>query len=131
MCSQGESVTLVDILFILRILRTPKYLTPSTPTRRGPRLNCISPAGFAAAWFDPPTPLQIATTPTHPCWGCCFVRPGRIELPTDPWQGPVIPLNHGRNYKVFSASSVQRRSLRFSIVLTIIVFPTPKCNVGF
>lgn len=25
-----------------------------------------------------------------------FVRPGVIETPTDPWQGPVIPLNHGR-----------------------------------
>jgi hypothetical protein len=25
------------------------------------------------------------------------VRPGRIELPTDPWQGPIIPLNHGRD----------------------------------
>ncbi len=24
------------------------------------------------------------------------VRPGVIETPTDPWQGPVIPLNHGR-----------------------------------
>ncbi len=24
------------------------------------------------------------------------VRPGRIELPTNPWQGLVIPLNHGR-----------------------------------
>ena len=25
-----------------------------------------------------------------------YVRPGRIELPTNPWQGLVIPLNHGR-----------------------------------
>lgn len=28
---------------------------------------------------------------------CLFVRPGRIELPTNPWQGLIIPLNHGRN----------------------------------
>ena len=28
------------------------------------------------------------------------VRPGRIELPSDPWQGPVLPLNHDRA-KVF------------------------------
>lgn len=25
------------------------------------------------------------------------VRPGVIETPTDPWQGPVIPLNQGRS----------------------------------
>lgn len=24
------------------------------------------------------------------------VRVGRIELPTDPWQGPVLPLNYTR-----------------------------------
>lgn len=31
--------------------------------------------------------------------GCTkiYVRPGRIELPTEHWQCPVIPLNHGRN----------------------------------
>lgn len=27
-----------------------------------------------------------------------FVRPGRIELPSTPWQGVVIPLNYGRFY---------------------------------
>ncbi len=27
-----------------------------------------------------------------------FVRPGRIELPTNPWQGLIIPLNHGRSF---------------------------------
>ena len=26
----------------------------------------------------------------------CFVRPGVIETPTNPWQGLIIPLNHGR-----------------------------------
>ena len=25
-----------------------------------------------------------------------FVRPGRIELPSHPWQGRVLPLNHDR-----------------------------------
>lgn len=25
-----------------------------------------------------------------------LVRPGVIETPTNPWQGLVIPLNHGR-----------------------------------
>ena len=31
-------------------------------------------------------------------WGTVlyFVRPGRIELPSTPWQGVVIPLNYGR-----------------------------------
>ena len=26
----------------------------------------------------------------------CDVRPGRIELPTNPWQGLIIPLNQSR-----------------------------------
>ncbi len=26
----------------------------------------------------------------------CFVRAGRIELPTPPWQGGILPLNHAR-----------------------------------
>jgi hypothetical protein len=29
-----------------------------------------------------------------------FVRPERIELSTNPWQGLIIPLNHGRKYAV-------------------------------
>ncbi len=66
----------------------------------------------------------------------CFVRPEVIETSTYPWQGHVIPLNHGRSaYFSFCnslrASSIQRFSLRFKRVLPIIVFPTPKCNVGF
>ena len=32
----------------------------------------------------------------HPVGCFLIVRPGRIELPTEPWQGPVIPLNQGR-----------------------------------
>lgn len=33
-----------------------------------------------------------------------YVRPERIELSTKPWQGLIIPLNHGRNIN-FSALS--------------------------
>jgi hypothetical protein len=29
-----------------------------------------------------------------------LVRPGVIETPTVAWQATVIPLNHGRNYKI-------------------------------
>ena len=28
-----------------------------------------------------------------------FVRVGRIELPSHPWQGRVLPLNHTRNVR--------------------------------
>ncbi len=35
--------------------------------------------------------------PRRGLFGNISVRPGRIELPTYPWQGYVIPLNHGRN----------------------------------
>ena len=61
-------------------------------------------------------------------FGRLIVRLGVIETPTDPWQGPVIPLNHGRNYEIvssFCSNSIQRVSFRFKTVLPIIVFPTP------
>ena len=45
------------------------------------------------------------------------VRPGVIETPTNPWQGLVIPLNHGRIYiyldNSFEASSIHFMSFRF------------------
>jgi hypothetical protein len=63
------------------------------------------------------------------------VRPEVIETSTYPWQGHVIPLNHGRNYSYaynsFCTSSIHRLSFCFKRVLPIIVFPTPKCNVCF
>ena len=38
-----------------------------------------------------------------------LVRPGRIELPTEHWQCPVIPLNHGR---IFDCTGVKTLSMR-------------------
>lgn len=62
-----------------------------------------------------------------------LVRPEGIEPSTNPWQGLIIPLNHGRKLyfaKSFSASSIQRFNLCFKTVLAIIVFPEPLCNVS-
>jgi hypothetical protein len=56
------------------------------------------------------------------------VRPEGIEPSTNPWQGLIIPLNHGRNYfavSSFCINLIQRISFRFKTVLPIIVFPTP------
>jgi hypothetical protein len=50
-----DSVTLAALLFVLR---TPKQLAPSTPTRHGPRLRFTSPAGFAVARFESCLALQ-------------------------------------------------------------------------
>ena len=36
-----------------------------------------------------------------PLSGALFVRAGRIELPSRPWQGRVLPLNHARNILLF------------------------------
>ncbi len=35
-----------------------------------------------------------------------MVRAGRIELPTRPWQGRIIPLNHARSPHILSHNAV-------------------------
>lgn len=61
-----------------------------------------------------------------------LVRPRRIELLSESWQDPVLPLNHGRILyylaKVFLAKSIHKSSLLFKKLPLIIVDPTPKCN---
>lgn len=42
---------------------------------------------------------QKAEAEVSPASAFCFVvRVGRIELPSHPWQGRVLPLNHTRKY---------------------------------
>ncbi len=44
------------------------------------------------------------------------VRAGRIELPSRPWQGRVLPLNHARNFKQnlkISSANYSIRTLLF------------------
>lgn len=43
----------------------------------------------------PGLPQNEKKTPFGVFFSFC-VRPGRIELPSDPWQGSVLPLNYGR-----------------------------------
>ena len=50
---------------------------------------------IAQKLFDSPT-TATRKTGTKPVF-LVAVRPGRIELPNRPWQGRVIPLNHGRS----------------------------------
>lgn len=69
------------------------------PSARDPASLALK--GTPAAAFDSPWPLQNATTVTLACYGWRYVRPGRIELPTKPWQGLIIPLNHGRKSLIF------------------------------
>src|SRR3989344_9030796 len=55
-------------------------------------------------------PMRIRTSitrsgilrPIHWTMRACGVRPGRIELPSHPWQGRVLPLNHDRYFFLIS-----------------------------
>ncbi len=51
------------------------------------------------------------------------VRPGGIGPPTNPWQGLVIPLNHGRGYKwsrdYTGFQAIEQRTVTHSFELAI------------
>lgn len=80
--------------------RTPIYLTPSTPTRRGPRLHFISPAGFAAARFESLRELQTATTATYTRYGRLICAPGGTRTPNTLIRSQVLyPLSYGCNVR--------------------------------
>lgn len=67
------------------------------------------------------SPVFHITGQAPPNEGACpLVRIGRIELPTRPWQGRVLPLNHIRLRYIFSHSPSffntlpQRQTIRTS-----------------
>ncbi len=40
-----------------------------------------------------------------------FVRVGRIELPSRPWQGRILPLNHTRKFSDYNKESIKFNNL--------------------
>ena len=81
-----ESVTSIFLLKNLATLTQSPSLLPSFDSPRKQRLL-----------------LALAAhneKPAHQVLVFHYVRPGRIELPSRPWQGRVLPLNDGRKTNV-------------------------------
>lgn len=78
----------------------PKALSARDPD--SPTLRCASTRErrCPAPSFDSSLLLQNETTEMLSHFGGHFVRVGRIELPSRPWQGRILPLNHTRAFIV-------------------------------
>lgn len=63
------------------------------------------------------------------------MRLGRIELPSHPWQGRVLPLNHNRNifvlFKCFKYLKTIKYKHVYFTVIYIIVFYIIERNLLF
>lgn len=92
-----------------------------------------------------PSPIPFRTTgednakAAHLGGFCSFVRIGRIELPTRPWQGRVLPLNHIRvgwmiahtavDYPAFCARSEDKRASLLKLI-SLGFPPTIRISLG-
>jgi hypothetical protein len=95
LCGQGESKS--------RITRSFSSLRSKKLKRSRPRRATSQSLGKACTQFDPPEaslPLSSRRFKQKTILGrmalCWSVRAGRIELPSRPWQGRILPLNHAR-----------------------------------
>ena len=87
-----ERIGQLRSIFLFALLR--KYLSYPTRARR---LASASLRRLCAVSVRFSYRSESQQKPLNPQRFCVLhVRPGRIELPNRPWQGRVIPLNHGR-----------------------------------
>lgn len=97
---------------VSKLISLAKNFLPGLADKRFFQSPCIPAPSFDSPWPLPTAKAQRAFA--H--WACRLVRPGRIELPTRPWQGRIIPLNHGR---VLRAHYRRKGSLQQLIQLAI------------
>ncbi len=83
LCGQRESVTSRSFQSRSR---------PRLADKPSLRSSCIPAPSFDSFWLATKCNSRKATL-----YGWHSVRPEGIEPSTNPWQGLIIPLNHGRN----------------------------------
>gem|GEM_PF-2417112 len=89
-CGQGESVTLTDLVSCFALTTISLHRPPL-----GLSATQVSPV-LGSILF--PHVHHNKTQRSRVRFCMLYVRPGRIELPSHPWQGRVLPLNHDRIY---------------------------------
>lgn len=72
-------------------------ITPCVPTRPCRQVFRFATACIPAPAFDSPPEVKHKSPNALRPGFVFYVRAGRIELPTHPWQGCILPLNHARN----------------------------------
>jgi len=97
---EGESVSAhlnIIVRFVL-INRAGRYLTPRKPTVFRHPAPLFKGAGLPSSTgkLEFSRPLSSSILPTPP--SLHSVRVGRIELPSYPWQGYILPLNYTRRF---------------------------------
>ncbi len=116
-CSRSE----MDITTVFGTVSGGSNPSESTHQKQT-RSHCTPMRAFLFVTMDVKRTPGIRLVLIHQNRNTLVVRVGRIELPTRPWQGRILPLNHTRDlYIVMQATlniKIFYRSLRYSMTLS-------------